>query len=63
MLSTGTAFAFYAISQTAAAQALVGQPMEMGAAGNQPAPSDFANGQNDQVGEVNGRPAGGREVD
>lgn len=53
--------ATYAISQTAAVQALVGQPMERGAAGDRPAPPDFASGQNNPAGEMNGRPAGGRE--
>lgn len=53
--------AAYVISQTAAAQALAGQPMEIGAAGDQPAPPVLANGQNNLTGEVNGRTAGERE--
>ena len=39
--------ATYALSQTTASQALVGQPMGQGEAGDRSAPSDFANGQND----------------
>jgi len=53
--------ATYALSQTTAVSALVGQPMGVGASEEQSAPAGFANGQNNPGGAINGRPEGGRE--
>jgi hypothetical protein len=49
----------YALLQTSAAQALVGQPMGVG--GDRQSPPGFANGQDNQAGAMIGRPEGGRE--
>jgi hypothetical protein len=50
----------YALLQTSAAQALVGQPMGQGKLAGQAEPPDFANGQNAQPGEIRGGPGGDR---
>jgi hypothetical protein len=46
--------ATYAISQTSAAQAVVGQPMGQSGIEDQSAPPDFANGQSAPAGEMRG---------
>lgn len=46
--------ATYALSQTTAVSALVGQPMGVGASEDQFTPAGFANGQNAPAGEMRG---------
>jgi len=53
--------ATYALSQTSAVSALVGQPMEMGETGERAAPPGFANGQSGLLSEAGERSAGGTE--
>jgi hypothetical protein len=50
----------YALLQTSAAQALVGQPMGQGELTGQSGPPDLANGQGAQLGEVRGGDREGR---
>jgi hypothetical protein len=51
----------YALSQTTAFSALIGQPLGEGETGERPAPPDMADGQSALPGEASERPAGGPE--
>jgi hypothetical protein len=51
----------YALSQTPAFAALIGQPLGEGETGERPAPPDLADGQSALPGEVGERPTGGPE--
>lgn len=51
----------YALLQTSAGQALVGQPMGEGETGERPAPPDLADGTSALPSEAGERPAGGSE--